>query len=88
MTSRMSTHRYGAVLPAFLIADLEGTLNTSIIFHLTCHGKQEQDQTPFARLSAVERTAVREFLLLRLSDPAREFERPLIENALSQYWTI
>ena len=33
------------------------------------------------------REAVRAFLLLRLSDAHREFEHPMIDAALRDYWT-
>lgn len=72
-------------LPAYLVTDLEGTLNQDTIFHLVYfeHGALSR----FEKLSDTQRLAVREFLLLRLSDPNREFVRPMIERALSEYWT-
>ncbi|HCS53454.1 DUF6714 family protein [Rubinisphaera sp.] len=72
-------------LPAYLIADLEGTFEQDVVFHLTYF---EHDAiSRFSLLSDLQRTAVREFLLIRLSDPNCEFERPMIETALSKYWT-
>ena len=41
----------------------------------------------FDTLSPAQREAVREFLLLRLSDPHQEFVHPMIEAALHDYWT-
>lgn len=73
-------------LPAYLVADLEGSLQTAdVLFHLIymAHGAASR----FDTLSPAQRGAVREFLLLRLSDPYREFERPMIEAALRDYWT-
>jgi hypothetical protein len=73
-------------LPAYLVADLEGTLQTaSVLFHLVymAHGATSR----FDMLSPAQREAVRELLLLRLSDAHREFERPMIEAALRDYWT-
>ncbi len=73
-------------LPAYLIADLECSLQTAdILFHLVSvkHGAASR----FDTLSPAQREAVREFLLLRLSDSHREFERPMIEAALRDYWT-
>jgi hypothetical protein len=72
-------------LPAYLVADLEGKVPAAaILFHLAylANGAHER----FEKLSLAQRFAVREFLLLRLSDPEREFEHPLIETALREYW--
>ena len=73
-------------LPAYLVADLEGRLQTAdVIFHLTymVHGAAAR----FDTLSPTEREAVHEFLLLRRSDAHREFVHPMIEAALRDYWT-
>jgi len=73
-------------LPAYLVADLEGRLQTAdVLFHLTyqAHGAASRFET----LSADQREAVRAFLLLRLSDPYFEFVHPMIEVALRDYWT-
>lgn len=70
-------------LPAYLVADLEDSLKTAdVLFHLayTDHGR-------FDTLSPAQREAVRQFLLLRLSDSRREFDHPTIEAALANYWT-
>jgi hypothetical protein len=72
-------------LPAYLVADLEGKLQTGdALFHLVhlADGATER----FSSLSAAQCAAVREFLLLRLSDPEHEFTHPLIETALREYW--
>lgn len=72
-------------LPAFLLAELEGTLWNGVMFHLTHlddHGKGR-----FAVLSDAQRRAVREFLLLFENDRDFSFERPLIEKALEEFWT-
>ncbi len=74
-------------LPAYLIADLQGALKTpeaDILFHLAYfeHGAMSR----FEKLSVAQRNAVREFLVLRLSDPEYEFQRPVIERALREYW--
>jgi hypothetical protein len=74
-------------LPAYLVADLEGTLKTAdVLFHLV-HLPEDAAER-FDNLSAAQRDAVREFLLLRLSDPDREFVHPLIEIALREYWLL
>ena len=73
-------------LPAYLVADLECRLQTAdVLFHLVymAHGAASR----FDTLSPAQREAVRNFLVLRLSDPHREFERPMIEAALRNYWT-
>jgi hypothetical protein len=72
-------------LPAYLIADLEGKLQTAdVLSHLVYPADDAVER--FYKLSAAQRNAVREFLLLRLSDPDREFVHPLIETALREYW--
>ncbi len=73
-------------LPAFLIAELEDTLNESVLFHLCYVGHDIPSR--FAILNQAQRTAVREFLWLRLADHdhGAEFERPWIEHALLEYW--
>jgi len=73
-------------LPAYLIADLEGQLTTvSLEFHLTYTGDNALSR--FSQLSDSQHNAVREYLLLRLSDSNYEFERPMIQEALNSYWT-
>jgi hypothetical protein len=72
-------------LPAYLVADLENRLQSAdVVFHLvsvTHHGREQ-----FKTMSHAQREAVRAFLLLRLSDAHREFEHPMIEAALRDYW--
>lgn len=73
-------------LPAYLIASLEGRSQmASIEFHLFHFGYGAE--TRFALLTPAQRTAVREFLLLRLADAHHEFEHPMIEEALRCFWT-
>jgi hypothetical protein len=73
-------------LPAFLIADLEGKLKTAdVLFHLTFVRNGAEPR--FDILSSDQRNAVREFLLLRLSDPDAGFEHPRIKTALRDYWS-
>jgi hypothetical protein len=72
-------------LPAYLVADLKGCLQTADpLFHLVYMADGAASR--FDRLTPSQREAVREFLLLRLSDPHGEFEHPLIEAALRDYW--
>jgi hypothetical protein len=72
-------------LPAYLVADLEGRLQTAdVLFHLV--HMADGAQSRFDTLSPVQREAVRAFLRLRLADPLREFVQPMIEAALRGYW--
>jgi len=65
-------------LPAYLCADLRGELLTaSVNFHLA-----DISSAQFETLNAAQRQAVREFLLLRLSDPMHEFDHKKIAKAL------
>ncbi|MDZ7616223.1 MAG: DUF6714 family protein, partial [Patescibacteria group bacterium] len=73
-------------LPAYLVADLEDRLQSGdVLFHLVCtaHGAESR----FDTLSPAQREAVRQFLLLRLSDHHRQFSHSMIEAALTNYWT-
>lgn len=73
-------------LPAYLVADLEGSLRTAdVLFHLVYIA--DGSASRFDTLSPAQREAVRKFLLLRLSDRHREFVHPMIEAALRDYWT-
>ena len=71
-------------LPAYLVADLEGSLTADVLFHLVYMAQGAASR--FDTLSPAQREAVREFLLLRLSDPHRAFVHPMIEAALQNYW--
>ena len=74
-------------LPAYLVADLAGTLRTAdVLFHLT--HLTDYAMSRFDNLSDTQREAVREYLLLRLSECNNEFVRPMIETALRDYWTL
>ena len=70
-------------LPAYLIADLEES-SGQILWHLCYVGHNIPPR--FALLNRSQRHAVREFLWLRLAEPDREFERPMIEHVLLEYW--
>ena len=75
-------------LPAFLIADLEGTYRMDVVFHVTDFSFGMASR--FALLSGQQRHAVREYLLLRLSTADIDeigFIGPMIEKALAEYWT-
>lgn len=72
-------------LPAYLIADIKGQLGiVDITFALTDLDDRRWSQ--FASLSTRQCRAVRDYLLLRLSDPQYEFNHPAIKAALDDYW--
>jgi hypothetical protein len=71
-------------LPAYLLADLNGTLCQDVVFHLT-HSASEA-MSRFSILSHSQCIAVKEFLRLQLSDPNCDFERPMIDKSLREYW--
>jgi hypothetical protein len=74
-------------LPAYIIVDLEGTLEPfgithDIVFHL-CYECDDR-QSKFGLLNPLQRRAIREYLLLR----RREYEDDDIDHALQNYWTL
>lgn len=70
-------------LPAYLIADLQGTYDFGVAFCLT----QSPDYPCyFGLLSDAQRKAVREYLLHIVEEPDYEFDRPHIIRALREYW--
>ena len=70
-------------LPAFLIADLQGTYNFGMAFCLT----QSHDYDRYFRLLAdAQRKVVREFLLHISEESDYQFDRPHIVRALDEYW--
>jgi hypothetical protein len=73
-------------LPAFMIADLEGTpMPEFILFSLSYALHNNMDK--FLCLNESQRHAVREYLLLYLAERNDDdFYRPTIENALAEYW--
>jgi hypothetical protein len=73
-------------LPAYLVADLGGKLQTAdVLFHLVSIAQGAA--SPFVTLSDGQREAVRQYLLLRLSDDQCAFVHTMIETALRDYWT-
>lgn len=73
-------------LPAFLIAELEGTYDQDLIFNLTYSGSDAQSR--FDLLSSAQREAVRQYLLCQLRKrPADDCDVPIIQQALATYWT-
>ncbi|HLH53838.1 MAG TPA: DUF6714 family protein [Verrucomicrobiae bacterium] len=71
-------------LPAFLLAELNGDLAVSVVYHLSEVPAYSENQ--LVALSVEQRKAVRKFLLLVRDMPDYEFERPHIERALLDYW--
>jgi hypothetical protein len=71
-------------LPAFLIADLKGLFHQDVAFTLTYF--EHENMKRFDLLSPAQRQAVREYLLFRLLDEDYDFDRPMIERALAEYW--
>jgi hypothetical protein len=72
-------------LPAYLVAELQSSLNRSdVLFHLVY--ADPDALTRFDALSATQDEAVRQFLFMRLADKRYEFQRPMIEAALKNYW--
>lgn len=69
-------------LPAFLLADLEGTFRQELVYHLTHF--EFLGTVQFSLLSASQQHAVREYMLLCLPN---DFDGPIIEKALAEYWT-
>jgi hypothetical protein len=71
-------------LPAYIIADLEGTLDADIMSTLT---GAASDRMRFAILDESQRRAVREFLLIRLEQRREdECHDPGLEEAIHGYW--
>jgi hypothetical protein len=76
-------------LPAFLIADLEGTFRREDVLFLLTYSEHDA-LSHFTLLSKSQRHAVREYLLLRLANAYPDeigFIGPRIEKALAEYWT-
>jgi hypothetical protein len=72
-------------LPAYLLADLAGEYQQSLVFHLMDLGDYGQRQ--FALLSPLQVAAVRAYLQFIADDEDYAFERPKILQAISDYWT-
>lgn len=75
-------------LPAYLIADIKGELHQDIVFHLTFVGHDGLSR--FSLLNQKQRAAVRQYLLHHLAaipEPNREFEKPMIDEAIINYWS-
>ena len=74
-------------LPAYLIADIQGTYDFGMAFCLSHSTDFDRYDRYFGLLSSAQRGAVRAFLLHILDDPNYEFDRPDILIALYGYWT-
>lgn len=71
-------------LPAFMIAQINGSFIHNIIFHLT--ELTENKRTQLSLLSPKQKSAVRSFLLHCRNSKDYDFERPAINEALTLYW--
>ncbi len=71
-------------LPAYLVAELEGTIFHCVVFPLIDLDEYRMKQ--YGLLSAAQRHAVCEFLSLLVEDPEFEFERKRIERAIADFW--
>ena len=71
-------------LPAFMIAMLSGEIGPSIVYPLT--HLDDWSKKKFCELSIEQRQAVRAFLLELEKDPAFEWEKLEISDALKSYW--
>jgi len=72
-------------LPAYLLADLDGSYEFGMAFCLTDLGELREEQ--FALLSPAHRDAVRSFLEYISEECDYLFERPNILRALEEYWS-
>ena len=72
-------------LPAYLLADLNGSYKHGVAYCLTDLGELSTKQ--FAMLSPMQRAAVREFLEYIAEEDEYAFQRPNILRALSEYWS-
>ncbi len=71
-------------LPAFLIADLDGTYGHGMAFHLA--HVHDFEPPRYALLSPEQRAAVRAFLIYIADEEYYAYERPHIVRALDEYW--
>jgi len=72
-------------LPAYLIADLRGQLTQDIRFHLNTRRMDDR----YSLLTAAQREAVRQFLVLQLDllpEPNLQFEGKSIRASVDGYW--
>lgn len=72
-------------LPAFLIAELEGTFLQDVISYLPY--MEHENPSRFDLLSRDQRAAVRAFLQLHLQRDPNDFDNPRIQQALATYWS-
>ena len=71
-------------LPAYLLADLNGTYLQDLSFQLAYLNNYSIDQ--YASLSVKQRQAVRAYLLFILDDDSHAFSHQHIRRALDEYW--
>lgn len=72
-------------LPAYLIAEIEGTTEVGCVFHLT--HLDDYAKSKLVALSPQQREAVRECLVFLRDLPEYTFDRDQIDRALLEHWT-
>jgi hypothetical protein len=72
-------------LPAFMICEIKGEYRFGMSFALTHLSDYTKSQ--FTMLSKEQRQAVASFLEYLSEHPNYEFEKPLIEAAIENYWS-
>lgn len=73
-------------LPAYLIADLDGTYGFGMAFMLTQVTQSSSGDERFALLDQAQRAAVRAYLRFIEDEPEYKFEREYIQHALAGFW--
>lgn len=74
-------------LPAYLIADLQGTLDQDIRFHLNTRGLDKR----FSMLTESQKVAVRHYLELQLEllpEWNLQFEESMIRDSINGFWSV
>lgn len=72
-------------LPAFMIAEIKGEYRFGMSFALTHLSDYTKSQ--FLLLNEIQRKAVKLFLEYLITDPNYEFEKPIIDRAIKDYWS-
>lgn len=72
-------------LPAFMIAEIKGEYRFGMSFALTHLSDHTRSQ--FKLLSKTQREVVRSFLEYLSEQPDYDFEKPMIKEAIENYWS-
>jgi hypothetical protein len=75
---------YRFLVPAFMLADLDGDIDEMIIIHLSL--TKEDPHGTRSQLNCAQIEAIIEFLELFLDDPDSRFHHPKITEALDAFW--